>query len=205
MKADYSILYVMASSSEYGPNLRSMITPVMLGIGPIEASINLTAELGALSYKNALPDLVVNLGSAGSRILEEKEVFQVSAVSYRDMDVSLLGYEKGCTPLVDLPALVPLPIKIPGIESGTLSTGASIVSGTGYDGIKEDMVDMETFAVLRVCQKFEIPLVGLRGISDGVRELGQLSDWEQYLDIIDGKLSRALEKLFAAIDSGILK
>jgi adenosylhomocysteine nucleosidase len=87
-----------AFRSEYGPLLQSKIDPLVLGIGPVEAGGNLTAKLGELYFKNTLPDLIVSLGSAGSKCLPEKEVFQVTAVSYRDMDVSLLGYEKGCTP-----------------------------------------------------------------------------------------------------------
>jgi adenosylhomocysteine nucleosidase len=202
--SNISILYVMASRSEYGPCLQSKISPLMLGIGPVEASINLTAELGKRYHDKSLPDLVVSLGSAGSRVLPEKEVFQVTAVSYRDMDVSLLGYEKGCTPLLDLPASVPLPHTIHGIPGATLSTGASIISGDAYNAIDADMVDMETFAILRACQKFSIPMIGFRGISDGVKELGQLSDWEQYLHVIDEKLSRTVDQLHFALNNGLL-
>lgn len=205
MKSNVSVLYVMASRSEYGPYLQSKINPFMLGIGPVEASVNLTAELGKLYYEDSLPNLVVSLGSAGSRILPEKEVFQITAVSYRDMDVSLLGYEKGCTPLLDLPASISLPLHIPDIKGATLSTGASIISGEAYNKIEADMVDMESFAVLRACQKFCVPMIGLRGISDGVKEIGQLSDWEKYLCVIDKKLSQALDKLDNAINEGLIK
>ena len=51
------------------------------------------------------------------------------------------------------------------------------------------MVDMETFAVLRACQRFDVPLIALRGISDGAAELGHINDWTQYLHIIDEKLA----------------
>lgn len=195
MKERVSILYVMASLSEYGPCLQSKIKPFMLGIGPVEAGVNLAVELGRLFYNKSLPNLVVNLGSAGSKTLPEKEVFQVTSVAYRDMDVSLLGYEKGCTPLLDLPASIDMPLRIPGIKGASLSTGASIISGDAYDWIEADMVDMETFAVWRACQKFSVPMIGLRGISDGVKELGQLSDWEKYLHVIDEKLYHTNDKL----------
>ena len=175
----------------------------MVGIGPVEAGVNLTAGLGKLYVKNALPDLVVSLGSAGSKRLPEKEVFQVTAVSYRDMDVSPLGYEKGCTPLIDLPASIALGYRIPGIRGATLSTGAAVISGEAYDGIEADMVDMETFAVLRSCQKFNLPMIGLRGISDGAKEVGRLSDWEKYLCVIDEKLSQAIDKLEEARCHGL--
>jgi adenosylhomocysteine nucleosidase len=86
----------------------------------------------------------------------------------------------------------------------TLSTGANIVSGRIYDGIVEDMVDMETYAVLRCCQRFGLPLISLRGISDGDRELGELADWTQYLGIIDVKLAQAVDRLEAAVHEGSL-
>lgn len=176
----------------------------MIGIGPVEAGVNLTAELAGLSHNDALPDLVVSLGSAGSDTLPEKEVFQVTAISYRDMDVSALGYEKGCTPLLNLPAVVTLPFRIPGIKGATLSTGGSIVSGEAYGGIKADMVDMETFAVWRACQKYSVPMIGIRGISDGKKELESLYDWEKHLAVIDEKLCQALDKLEAALHMGLL-
>src|SRR5690606_30493506 len=94
------------------------------------------------------PDLVVSLGSAGSRRLEQAEVYQAVSVSYRDMDASPLGFPRGVTPFLDLPATLPLPLRIPGVKEATLSTGASIVSGAAYDAVAEDMVDMETFACL---------------------------------------------------------
>ena len=120
-----------------------------------------------LQAGGALPDLVVSLGSAGSRRLKRTEVYQVSSVAYRDMDASAFGFEKGVTPFLDLPATLPLPIRIPGVKEASMSTGASIIAGAAFDAIGEDMVDMETFACLRACQAFGVPLVGLRGISDG--------------------------------------
>jgi adenosylhomocysteine nucleosidase len=113
------------------------------------------------------------------------------------MDASALGFAKGITPLLDLPVVLPLEAKLPGIPSASLSTGANVVSGAAYDGIDAEMVDMETFALLRACQAFGVPLIALRGISDGVSELGQLSDWTQYLHIIDEKLARAVDVIEA--------
>ena len=39
-----SILFAMAAEQEYGPALRARIKPVMVGVGPVEAAVNLTAE-----------------------------------------------------------------------------------------------------------------------------------------------------------------
>ncbi len=189
-----TILYLMAAEAEYGPHLRARITPVMTGVGPVEAAIAATRALAERA--GALPDLVVSLGSAGSRVLEQCGIYQASSVCYRDMDASALGFPKGQTPFLDLPPVLPLHT-VPGIATATLSTGANIVSGAAYDGIAAEMVDMETYAVLRACHAFGLPLLALRGISDGAAELGHVDDWTQYLHIIDEKLAAAVDLIEA--------
>ena len=72
------------------------------------------------------------------------------------MDASAFGFPKGTTPFLDLPAVVPLPIRIPGVKEATLSTGANVVSGNAYEAIEADMVEMETFAILRACMELTI-------------------------------------------------
>ena len=66
------------------------------------------------------------------------------------------------------------------------------------------MVDMETYACLRACQLFSVPLVALRGISDGAAELRHVGDWTEYLHVIDEKLADAVMRLDLAIASGEL-
>ncbi len=200
--AGKSVLFVMAVEAEYGPHLRRLFSPLMTGVGPVEAGVRLGVELAALRAGNALPDLIVSLGSAGSRTLEQTEIYQASSVSYRDMDASPLGVEKRVTPFLGLPAVLPLPLRIPGIPEASLSTGAAIVSGRAYDGIPEDMVDMETYACLRACQHFGVPLIALRGISDGAAELRHVGDWTAYLHVIDAKLADAVTALEQALASG---
>ncbi|AZO69343.1 MAG: 5'-methylthioadenosine/S-adenosylhomocysteine nucleosidase [Mesorhizobium sp.] len=203
--AGRDVLFVMAAQAEYGPHLQRLFTPVMTGVGPVEAGVRLGAELSWLKSEKALPDLVVSLGSAGSRTLEQTEIYQAVSVAYRDIDASPLGFEKGATPFLDLPVTVPLPFRIPDIREATLSTGAAIISGSAYDAIAQDMVDMETFACLRACQLFGVPLVGLRGISDGAADLRHVGDWKEYLHVIDEKLADAVMRLEQAIGSGALE
>ncbi|RUU24484.1 5'-methylthioadenosine/S-adenosylhomocysteine nucleosidase, partial [Mesorhizobium sp. M6A.T.Ca.TU.002.02.2.1] len=69
----------------------------------------------------------------------------------------------------------------------------------------QDMVDMETFACLRASQLFGVPLVGLRGISDGAADLRHVGDWKEYLHVIDEKLADAVMRLEQAIGSGALE
>ena len=195
MWGEKSVLFLMATELEYGEHLKKLIKPDIIGVGPIEAAIHTTKILSAMKNENRLPDLVVSLGSSGSQKLEQTEVYQVSSVSWRDMDATVLGVEKGVTPFLDLPATVKMPTLIPDFPSASLSTGGNVVSGDGYKNIETDMVDMETYAVLRSCQTFDVPLFGLRGISDGQKELEHAMDWRQYLHIVDEKLANALKLL----------
>ncbi len=188
-----SILYLMAADAEYGPHLRARIRPVMIGVGPVEAAVNTSRALALRA--ESLPELVVSLGSAGSRVLDQCGVYQASSVCYRDMDASAIGFPAGVTPFLDLPRTLPLEPLVPGLNPATLSTGANIVSGSDYDTIAEDMVDMETYAILRACQAYGVRLLALRGISDGRTELRKLRDWTQYLQIIDERLAKAVDMI----------
>lgn len=198
------VLFAMAAAAEYGPHLERLFTPVMTGVGPVEAAVALTTALGELVRRGARPDLVVSLGSAGSRRLPRTEVFQAVSVTYRDMDASAFGFEKGVTPFLDLPKTVPLPYRIPGVREARISTGATIIAGEAFAAIEEDMVDMETFACLRSCQRFGIPLVGLRGISDGDTDVSHVGDWTEYLHVVDERLAEAVGKLERALGDGML-
>jgi adenosylhomocysteine nucleosidase len=196
------VLFVMAAQAEYGPHLRARFAPVITGVGPVEGGVATAATLAALQAAAGLPDLVVSLGSAGSARLEQCTVYQASALAYRDMDATALGFEKGVTPFLGLPARLDLPLRIAGLPQATLSTGANIVSGGDYAGIVEDMVDMESYAVLRACQRFGLPLLALRGISDGAAPLEGLHSWTEYLHIIDEKLAQAVDRMAAQLAAG---
>lgn len=195
------VLYVMATLAEYLAELRARFSPLICEVGPVEAAMHVSAYLAA----NKDVDLVVSLGSAGSAKLEQAHVYQVSAVAYRDMDASPFGFPKGVTPFSDLPAVIDLGMSIPGIEKASISTGANVVSGDAYASIAQDMVDMESWAVMRACQVFNVPMIGLRGISDGAHPVAEYSDWSRYLEVIDQRLALAVDGLEAALESGSLR
>ena len=198
---EVSVLHVMAAPAEYGDHLRARIQPLMTGVGPVEAAVVLTAALARLETAGGLPDLIVSLGSCGSRVLEHAAVYQASSVAYRDMDASALGFPKGMTPLLDQPAVLALPCPIPGVPTATLSTGANVVSGAAYDAIEAEMVDMETWALVRSAQTFGVPLIALRGVSDGRAELKALEDWTSTLQHVDENLAAALDRLIAVLEA----
>lgn len=199
--ADKHILYVMAAEPEYGDHLRSRIQPLFTGIGPVEAATQLSAAMAYLasSSTDTRPDLILALGSAGSATLPQSAIFQASSISYRDMDASPLGFVKGQTPFLDLPIEVPIKTQISGLPAARLSTGANVISGLAYNAIDADMVDMESFSLLRVAQNFDVPFITLRGISDGAADLNKIEDWTHLLPVIDEKLAHAVDMLEASI------
>lgn len=188
-------LCVMATEAEYGPALRARIKPLITGVGPVEAAVETTAALARLAAEDRLPDVLISLGSAGSQTLDHGRVYWVDEVSYRDMDATALGFPAGVTPFLDLPPVLTLASGPAGQPYAWLATGASVVSGEAYDAIEADMVDMETYAVVRAAARFGLPVLGLRGISDGKADLTVLEDWTGTLAVIDEGLAEALDLL----------
>ena len=198
--ANQRVLFVMAVEAEYGPHLQRRFRPLMTGVGPVEAALATGMALQSLRQADGLPDLVVSLGSAGSRTCTLGEVYQAASVSWRDMDASRLGFTKGVTPFLDHP--VDLPLQTPlELRTARLSTGANIVGGEEYAAIDADMVDMETFAIARACERFGVPVMGLRGISDGPGELADMLGWTQLLALLDERLAAAVDMLPDALSA----
>ena len=172
----------------------------MTGVGPIAAAAASAAALAGLATVGGLPDAVVSLGSAGSRRLPLGAVVQVARVMWRDIDASPLGFAPGVTPFAGFPAAVELATPLPGVARATLSTGADVVVGARYDAIDADAVDMETYAVWRAAARFGVPVVGVRGVSDGAAT-GERLDWTALLGVLDERLAAVVD-LMADVERG---
>jgi adenosylhomocysteine nucleosidase len=188
-----TVLFAMASEPELGPALRALVSPLITGVGPVEAAAAVAETLAALAAGGSAPDLIVSMGSAGSNRLPQAEIFQVRSARYRDMDASPLGFEKGVTPFADAPAELTVAQRLPGIAEATISTGGAIVNGAAYGAIGADMADMETYAVMRAAWRAGVPVITLRGISDGIEPLKRFADWTRYLAEIDEKLAAIID------------
>lgn len=199
---DLDVLFVMATEQEYGEHLRRRIKPVITGVGPVEAAVGTSVALGELDRAGRLPDLVVSLGTAGSARLDHAGIYQVASIAYRDMDASPIGFEKGVTPFTGQPAVIEIPYRLPDIPAASISTGGNIVSGAAYDAIAADMVDMETYAVFRAAERLRVPVIGLRGISDGRSDLTGLHDWLEFLHILDEKLALVIDAMHGHVSAG---
>lgn len=202
-------LFLMATDNEYGVDLKSTgIVPVIVGVGPIESAINTTKVLSELKHLGQLPDIIINLGSGGSDCLEQGAVVQASSISYRDMDATGFGFDKGKTPFSELPAKLPISIRVPGIDSVEVSTGAKIISNNNggqneYNGFQAPVADMEAYAMYSAAAKYNVPFIKIVGISDGLEALtGNARDWEKLLPEIDRKLAQVVLDVQNGLASG---
>lgn len=204
--ASVTALFVMASTNEYGAQLKKLgIKPLITGIGPIQAASELTHALGELSRTtpSRRPDLIINLGSAGSATLEQGVVYRVAKSNYRDMDASAFGFPKGQTPFSPHPPTIEAAVIIQDFPSASCSTGANVVSD--HTATDADMAEMEYAALNDVAMKFGIPLIGFKGISDGKKPLtGDLRQWTDLLPLIDENLARAVTELKMQLARGQL-
>lgn len=147
---------------------------IYTGIGKVNASYKLTKSI--LENK---PDLVINLGSAGSNFFKKGMVINCTKFIQRDMDVTPLGFKKWQTPFE-------------GNDETTLSYGTRIshlkegICGTGdnfdisHNEDAYNVVDMESYVFAKICQKEKMPFICLKYITDGADE-SAADDWNDSL------------------------
>ena len=151
------------------------------GVGKVNATIKLMERLGSifLSREGEIaPNLVINYGTAGSRKYKQGELVDCTKFIQRDMDVTGLGFQRGETPFEKEPPIV--------IESkssfnpigkhATCGSGDNFVEDrTNYYG---EVVDMEAYALAKVCYLYDVPFISFKYITDDADENAG-TDWEK--------------------------
>ena len=139
------------------------------GVGKINAVIK-TLEI----IKTYSPTQIINYGTAGSLNKKLKGLVEVTKFFQRDMDASPLGFKIGQTPFDDIQE----------IEFGTdgysCGTGDSFV--TSKPKLKTDLVDMEAYAIAKICYLKDIKFKCFKYISDNADE-GASDDWIKNVSI----------------------
>ena len=87
-----NFLFVTATHQQFDPELGRRIRTLVTGVGPTKAAIGVSLHLLDVVSDGNKPDLVVSLGSAGSRRCETGTIWQVSSASWRDMDTTRWPY-----------------------------------------------------------------------------------------------------------------
>ena len=147
------------------------------GVGKVNAAAALARRLAERRCAAASPALVVNLGTAGSRRVAAHSLVACNRFRQRDMDVSGLGFPRGVTPFDDAPAeleFAPVFTHLPQLACSTADSFAT----TPHDG---DVVDMEAFALARVCRAEGMNFACAKYVTDGA-DADSAAHWEAALD-----------------------
>jgi len=168
-------LVVMALPAEGEGLFEAEGIPVLYtGIGKVNAAIALTRRFTEYIERGQPLPLVVNFGSAGSGTFPSGTLVSCSEFVQRDMDVQPLGFEIGVTPFEDIPKVLRFNVAIPGLPHGVCGSGDSFA--TQLVGIQCDVVDMEAYALAKVCWVFGAQFACAKFISDGA-DHAAASDW----------------------------
>lgn len=175
-KIGANILFLVALEVELPsmdfPDLNIQYT----GVGKVNAAYH--TMKGLQTYK---PKVVINFGSAGAVKSKISGLVQVTKVVQRDMDVRGLGFQLGETPFETGEDGFVLEdcSKIDNNENGlkvSCSTGDNFVSEVPE--VLSDIVDMELYAIAKVCSREKTPLFSWKYISDKADD-NSPKDWER--------------------------
>ena len=144
------------------------------GIGKVNAAFKAFEVIQKTGCKTLL-----NLGTAGSSHFDAHALVEVSQFVQRDMDVSPLGFAVGVTPMdIEHPAEISTESMFVHLRKGICGTGDSFE--TGAPKVPCHLVDMEGYAIAKVCKKLGIRFVSVKYITDGANDTAHL-DWEENL------------------------
>ena len=178
-----NILFVFALQMEAGEVFNNQNT-LFTGIGKVNASYELTK---AIHQKR--PDLIVNLGTAGSSYFSKGDVICCTQFVQRDMDVRGLGFELYKTPFSNIPLVLDYGLPMQDFPLGICGTGDNFEME--HNTTQYNVVDMEAYALATVAQKESIPFLCLKYISDGADD-SAAEDWT----ILVHKASLAFGEIF---------
>ncbi len=172
-------LVVMALEVEEQGLLSAAGIPVLFtGVGKVNATYALTRALTEYRCGGRPLPHVVNFGTAGSRVLSTGSLVACTSFVQRDMDVTGLGFAVTVTPFDDVPATLSFPHTLPDLPALTCHTADSFET----DAIARDtaVVDMEAYALAKVCRKEDTPFTCIKYITDGANA-DAAQDWNANL------------------------
>jgi adenosylhomocysteine nucleosidase len=137
------------------------------GVGKINATYN---TLRLINIHK--PKIIINYGTAGAINTKLKGIVECTKFYQRDMDVRGLDFELGQTPFDNIKEII---ISNDGFSCGT---GDSFVNKK--IDMQVDVVDMEAYAIAKVCKLENIQFKCFKYISDNADHNAN-SDWNENL------------------------
>jgi len=157
------ILILVALQDELDANEIRDFKVYYSGVGKVNAAIKTLQVIQKHS-----PNLIINFGTAGSLNPQLSGLIEVGSFYQRDMDASPLGFEIGQTPFEDEKEISF------GRQGVSCGTGDKFVTRTPT--LKTDIVDMEAFAIAKVCKLKNIDFRCFKFISDNADNEAK-DDW----------------------------
>jgi adenosylhomocysteine nucleosidase len=187
-------LVVMALPLESRDEFARIAVPVLYtGIGKVNAAIVLTRELAARRAAGVALPLVLNFGTAGSPSLPTHSLVACNRFVQRDMDVSGLGFAPGVTPYEDgVPAELAFPPVFDGLAQTVCGSGDRFE--TGAPRVACDLIDMEAYALAKVCWLEGVAFGCAKYVTDGADHAAAY-DWRQNLP----RAARAFAELYTSL------
>ena len=169
------ILVVMALRSESAGVFEEAGVPVLYcGLGKVNAAVALTRELCRYTYAGEPPPLVLNFGTAGSRVHETGTLLACHEFVQRDMDVRGLGFALGVTPFDDAPACLVFEPVFTYLMPAICGSGDSFA--TGDCDVVCGVLDMEAYALAKVCWLMGAKFGCVKYVTDGA-DHEAAADW----------------------------
>ena len=158
---------------------------VRTGIGKVKAAYHLTSAI-----RQVQPDLVINMGTAGTLTHQVGDILVCRRFVDRDMlSLSSLGLEShiDCSELIDKSGLCRA------FQGNFLcNTGDSFLTEVTH--VEGDVVDMESYAEALVCQGEGIPYISVKYVTDVIGQ-NSVKHWEDKLADARAALSRYFKVL----------
>ena len=156
---------LVAVEQELSPNDLPDFRLDYTGVGKINAAVKTLAIIKEFS-----PSLIINYGTAGSLNKTLTGLVEVSHFVQRDMDATALGFALGQTPF---DAIGEIQFGGHGVSCGS---GDSFVTETPK--LETDLVDMEAYAMAKVCYQHHVDFKCFKYISDNAYA-GAHDDWAE--------------------------
>ena len=149
---------------------------IQTGIGKTKSAMLLTKHICERK-----PDLVLNIGTAGTVQHSVGDIFVINRFIDRDFEASKLPdvtFEIDGMELLNNNEKLQNWLFAQPIQ-GTCSTGDTFV--TEISDFQADVVDMEAFAQASVCKEFGVPFLSVKFISDVIGK-NSVMEWESRLE-----------------------
>jgi len=185
----------MALPLESGGALEQLGVPLLYtGVGKINAVHVLTRELVRRAARGEpAVELVLNLGTAGSPVFPAGTLLECTRFVQRDMDASPLGFAVGETPFDAHPPVLEHAARFAHLESAACGSGDDFC--VTHDALHYEVVDMEAYALAKVCHMEGVPFACVKYITDGAKDESSAGEWRRTAHTAGERLAEFLRSV----------